>query len=57
VTIYGHMHGATNEPMASMLEDRVQSNVSSWKKLLQSKHYRWAISISCIICSPPRRLI
>jgi len=29
VTIYGPMHGATNEPMASMLEDQVQSNVSS----------------------------
>jgi hypothetical protein len=29
VTIYGPMHGATNEPMAFMLEDQVQSNVSS----------------------------
>ncbi len=29
VTIYGPMHGATNEPMASMLKDQVQSNVGS----------------------------
>jgi hypothetical protein len=29
VTIYGPMHGATNEAMASMLEDQVQSNVGS----------------------------
>jgi hypothetical protein len=29
VTIYGPMHRATNEPMASMLEDQVQSNVGS----------------------------
>ncbi len=29
VTIYGPMHGATNEPMASMLEDQVKSNVGS----------------------------
>jgi len=29
VTIYGPMHGATNEPMASKLEDQVQSNVGS----------------------------
>ncbi len=54
VTIYGPMHGATNEPMAFMLKDQVQSNVGSWKKLLQSKHYRWAIAISCTICSSPR---
>ncbi len=54
VTIYGPMHGATNEPMASMLKDQVQSNVGSWKKLFQSKHYRWTIVISCIICSSPR---
>jgi len=36
----GLMHGATNEPMASMLEDQVESSVCSWKKLFQSKHYR-----------------
>jgi hypothetical protein len=29
LTIYGPMHGATNEPMASMLKDQVQSNVGS----------------------------
>ncbi len=29
VTIYGPMHGATNEAMASMLEDQFQSNVGS----------------------------
>jgi hypothetical protein len=38
VIIYGPMHGATNEPMASMLEDQVQSNVDLGKKLFQSKH-------------------
>jgi hypothetical protein len=54
VTIYGHMHGATNELMASMLEDQVQTNVGSWKKLLQSKHYRWTIAINCTTCSSPR---
>ncbi len=54
VTIYGPMHGATNEPMAFMLEDQVQSNVGSWKKLFQSKHYRRANAISCTICSSPR---
>ncbi len=31
VKIYRPMHGATNEPMASMLKDQVQSNVGSWK--------------------------
>ncbi len=34
------MHGATNEPMASMLKDQVESSVGSWKKLFRSKHYR-----------------
>jgi len=29
VTIYGPMYDATNEPMASMLEDQVRSNVGS----------------------------
>jgi hypothetical protein len=29
VKIYRPMHGATNEPMASMLKDQVQSNVGS----------------------------
>ncbi len=37
VTIYGPMHGATSEPMAFMLEDQVQSNVGSWKKIVQIK--------------------
>ncbi len=29
LTIYGPMHGATNEPMAFMLKVQVQSNVGS----------------------------
>ncbi len=29
----GLMHGATNEQMASMLKDQIESNVGSWKKL------------------------
>jgi hypothetical protein len=40
VIVDGLMHGATNEPMTSMLKDYVESNVGSWKKLFQSKHYR-----------------
>jgi hypothetical protein len=40
VIVDGLMHGATNEPMASMLEDQVESNVGSSKNLFQSKHYR-----------------
>jgi hypothetical protein len=36
----GLAHGATKELMASMLKDQVESSVGSWKKLLQSKHYR-----------------
>jgi hypothetical protein len=40
VIVDGLMHGATNEPMTSMLEDQVESNVGSWKKMFQSKHYR-----------------
>lgn len=31
VTIHGLMHGATNEQMASMLKDQIESNVGSWK--------------------------
>jgi hypothetical protein len=27
------VHGATNELVASMLEDQVESNVGSWKKI------------------------
>jgi hypothetical protein len=38
--IDGLMHGATNEPIVSMLEDQVEPNVHSWKKMLQSEHYR-----------------
>jgi hypothetical protein len=52
VTIDGLVHVATNEPMTSMLEDQVESNVGSWK--FQSEHYRWTIVISCTICSSPR---
>jgi hypothetical protein len=42
VTIDGLVHGAANEPMAFVLEDQVESNVGSWKKLFQPKpkHYR-----------------
>jgi hypothetical protein len=40
VTIDGLVDGATTEPMASMLKDQVESSVGSWKKLIQSKHYR-----------------
>jgi hypothetical protein len=40
VIVDGLMHGATNEPMAFMLEDQVESNDGSWIKLFQSKHYR-----------------
>jgi hypothetical protein len=42
VTIDELVHGATNEPMASMLEDQVGSNAGSWEKLFQPKpkHYR-----------------
>jgi hypothetical protein len=40
VMVDGLMHGATNEPIASMLEDQVKSSVGSWKKMLQSEHYR-----------------
>jgi hypothetical protein len=54
VIVDGLVHGATNEPMASMLKDQVESNTSSWKKLFQSEHYRWTIVISCTICSSPR---
>ncbi len=34
VTIDGLVHGATNEPMASNLEDQNESNVGSWKKIV-----------------------
>jgi len=40
MTIDGLRHGATNEPIAFMLKDQVESNVGSWKKMLQSEHYR-----------------
>jgi hypothetical protein len=40
VIVYGLMHAATNEPMAFMLEDQVEINASSRKKLFQSKQYR-----------------
>jgi len=32
MTVDGLMHGATNEQMASMLKDQIESNVGSWKK-------------------------
>ncbi len=54
VIVDGLMHGATNEPMASMLEDQVESNVGSSKNLFQSKHYRWTIAINYTIRSSPR---
>jgi hypothetical protein len=34
VIVEGLVHGATNEPMASMLEDQVESNVGSSKKIV-----------------------
>ncbi len=40
VTVDGLAHGATNEPMAFMLKDQVESSVGSWKKLLQFEHYK-----------------
>jgi hypothetical protein len=50
----GLVHGATNEPMAFMLEDQVEWNVGSWKKKFQSKRYTWTIVINYTICSSPR---
>ncbi len=38
VIVDGLMHGATNEQMASMLKDQIESNVGSWKNLFQSVH-------------------
>ncbi len=32
VMVEGLVHGPTNEPMASMLENQLESNVGSWKK-------------------------
>jgi len=40
VMVDGLVHGAPNEPMAYMLQNQLESNVGSWKKMLQSKHYR-----------------
>ncbi len=37
VTIDGLVHGVTNEPMAFMLEDQVESNVGSWKKIVPTQ--------------------
>ncbi len=33
VMVDGLVHGATNEPMASMLENQLESNVGSLKKI------------------------
>ncbi len=54
VMVDGLVHGATNEPMASMLKDQVESSVGSWKILVRFEHYKWAITISCTICPSPR---
>jgi hypothetical protein len=40
VMVDGPVHSATNEPMASMLKDQVESSVSSWKILIQFEHYK-----------------
>ncbi len=40
VMVDGLVHGATNEPMASMLKDQVESSVGSWKILVRFEHYK-----------------
>jgi len=40
VTVDGLAHGATNEPMAFILKDQVESSVGSWKILVQFKLYK-----------------
>ncbi len=40
VMVDGLVHGATNEPMAFMLKDQVESSVGSWKILVQFEHYK-----------------
>jgi len=40
VMVDGLVHGATNEPMAFILKDQVESSVGSWKILVQFKLYK-----------------
>ncbi len=40
VMVDGLVHAATNEPMASMLKDQVESSVGSWKIFVQFEHYK-----------------